>query len=66
MTKVAQKSTNYHAQNKTTTSLSSERSSGISTSAHTKDLVIIAKRNTTQENKHKQKGKLEIKYLTCY
>jgi len=27
-----------------------------------KDSVIIAKRNTTQENKHKQKGKLEIKF----
>jgi len=47
MTKVAQKSTSYHAQNKTTTSLSSEWSSRISTFAHTKDLVIIAKRNTT-------------------
>jgi len=53
MTKVVEKSISYYAL-------------GISTSAHTKDLVIIAKRNTTQENKHKQKGKLEIKYLTCY
>jgi len=63
--KSCSKEHSYHAQNKTTTSLSPEQSSGISTSAHTKDLVIIAKRNTTQENKHKQKGKLEIKYLTC-
>jgi len=31
-------------------------SSGLPISAYTKDLVIIAKRKTTQEDKHKQRG----------
>jgi len=35
---------------------SSLRSPGVPISAHTKELVIITKRKTTQEDKHKQRG----------